>query len=413
MIKIEYKLNADYPNYRTFRKAVMIRKGEEKAAWGPGYIAPELRYSLDGEEGIIRVRYEDIPFFTSDEETGSEHMRDILGAQSGKRECAGRLESVYDAHLKEIDFNTDMELTENEFVVPCTSEKYLSEELVSHKGTMLLKLSRKDYPVPDFCILNSRFSQLDKKARRKHVVSALRNLEKLTGSALGDAENPLVFAVRCAMPRYIPGLMPTFLNVGVTDDVFDALSRKHGRLVASKIWLNNMKTLYGLLYRDRGDFDTALVRGCLKSDDVAEIDALTNLLRRSIDALDPGLARDPLYQTLFFIDKAIEGFEQNSDLFYTFVKNRESFPSLILQKMVWTIIDNNSYPGVLYSRHSRTGLGRQVEFVRNIFGEEIMTGTIETKEIEYFDRAEIRDDFPRYIILIRCWSGLKKYWHRR
>jgi len=62
--------------------------------------------------------------------------------------------------------------------------------------------------------------------------------------------------------------------------------------------------------------------------------------------------------------------------------------------MVWTIRDKSSYPGILYSRHSRTGLGKQIESCMNIFGEDIMTGNIEITDTEYFNREEIKESYP-------------------
>ena len=61
---------------------------------------------------------------------------------------------------------------------------------------------------------------------------------------------------------------------------------------------------------------------------------------------------------------------------------------------MWTIRNDDSYPGVLYSRHSRTGLGIQIESVRNMFGDDIMTGTIERNDIEFFNRNEIKNEYP-------------------
>jgi hypothetical protein len=87
-------------------------------------------------------------------------------------------------------------------------------------------------------------------------------------------------------------------------------------------------------------------------------------------------------------------YTRNQDLIYTFQRGHATFPALILQKMVWTVRNRESYPGVLYSRHPRTGLGMQIESVREIFGEEIMTGTIHADQREYFDRNEIKEEFP-------------------
>jgi len=65
-----------------------------------------------------------------------------------------------------------------------------------------------------------------------------------------------------------------------------------------------------------------------------------------------------------------------------------------MQKMVWTIRNEQSYPGVLYSRHSRTGLGIQIESMPNVFGEEIMTGLVKAEDNEFFNRDSLKDKFP-------------------
>jgi len=100
------------------------------------------------------------------------------------------------------------------------------------------------------------------------------------------------------------------------------------------------------------------------------------------------------YQVLFFVSKTHEFFTDNEDLLLTFFRDKGKFPSLILQKMVWTILDDESYPGVLYSRHSRTGLGIQIESLPNIFGDEIMTGLVDAHDHEFFNRDSIKPLFP-------------------
>ena len=49
---------------------------------------------------------------------------------------------------------------------------------------------------------------------------------------------------------------------------------------------------------------------------------------------------------------------------------------------------------MLYSHHSRTGQGRQIETYRNIFGEEIMTGDVTSTDIAYTDRQQIKTLYP-------------------
>ena len=106
------------------------------------------------------------------------------------------------------------------------------------------------------------------------------------------------------------------------------------------------------------------------------------------------LLEDAFYQAIRFHSYVRNFYIKNQDLVLTFMRGKKAYPSMILHKMVWTIGNENSYPGVLYSCHSRTGVGRQIESYPDIFGEEIMTGHISSEDFEYFDRAEIKELFP-------------------
>ncbi len=87
---------------------------------------------------------------------------------------------------------------------------------------MLLDLTRNCYPVPDFVILTAK-SFNNPEGLPELLEKAIKNLEIMTNCRLGDVRNPLVFAIRCAMPQYIPGLMPTLLNIGVTRESYLSL----------------------------------------------------------------------------------------------------------------------------------------------------------------------------------------------
>ena len=190
---MRFKMRADYPNYRTYRKAFLKRLDGLDEDWGPGYIPPEVTYVEDDAEKEARVRYIDMPFLTGGQTEGEEYFAAVLAARKGDGKAKDLLEGKMATLRDNPPLDIHVSFVENEFVVPCVSNRYMSEELISHKGTMLLKLTRADYPVPDFCILNSRFAQLDKDDRRPHILTAVENLEKLTGSKLGDPHEPLIF----------------------------------------------------------------------------------------------------------------------------------------------------------------------------------------------------------------------------
>ena len=276
----------------------------------------------------------------------------------------------------------------DELITTLTEGADFSDEAISYKGHMLLDLTKNCYPVPDFCILTAKSFQHPEHLETM-LDNAISNLETMTGCHLGDDDNPLVFAIRCAMPQYIPGLMPTLLNIGVTRNAYQALTKNFEPSMANRVYLSTLHTLCEMLNLEHRYEKTDIMltvpdqRQRIKELEAKITDA--NGIKLITDA------RYQVYQLTLFVRRF---YEENSDLILTFMQGKQAFPSLILQRMVWTIGNNESYPGVLYSRHSRTGEGKQVEIYRNIFGEEIMTGDVTTEDLAYNDRNEIRSLFP-------------------
>ena len=135
------------------------------------------------------------------------------------------------------------ELLENEYCIPYTSQGLFSDVQISNKGAMLLDMTRQGFATPDFNLLTSRTYGLPQESREQVARDAIRNLEKLSGRKMGDPKNPLLIAMRSAVPEYIPGFMPTFLNVGLTPDLLPGLPRRYGEEAAARIRLNNRKTI--------------------------------------------------------------------------------------------------------------------------------------------------------------------------
>ena len=278
-------------------------------------------------------------------------------------------------------------LKDNEYLITTLSEGNFTDEGISYKGRMLMDLTRNSYPVPDFCILTSKLFHMPE-LLPEMVETAISNLETMANCRLGDSHNPLVFAIRCAMPQYIPGLMPTLLNIGVTRTAYEALCNMYADAMANRVYLSTLHSIaemLGIEHRyQRADISLSPKE---QRERIAQLEG-------HINQADGRLLSDAHYQALQLILHVRRFYLDNSDLILTFMQGKQAYPSLILQRMVWTIGNNESYPGVLYSRHSRTGTGKQVESYRNIFGEEIMTGDVTTEDLAYTDRAEIRRQFP-------------------
>lgn len=289
-----------------------------------------------------------------------------------------------------IRYVADYPLSDSENIITTLSKGEFSDNQISHKGHMLLDLTRDCYPVPDFCILTAAsFQKPD--LLPGLLEQAICNLEIMTHSKLGDTRNPLVFAIRCAMPQYIPGLMPTLLNIGVTREAYEALRINHADAMANRVYLSTLHTLKEML-----GIEKKYTTNDIELSNEMQFQRINEMEQAITQSSPEGerLLHDSHFQALRLVQYVRKFYISNQDLILTFMQGKQAFPSLILQRMVWTIGNEESYPGVLYSHHSRTGKGRQIESYRNIFGEEIMTGDVTSIDSAYFDRNEIKEDFP-------------------
>lgn len=393
------RVRGNFPNHRSLLCSVDRRSLQEKKDIHrlPGYSPPIAEYWMGGDapgssEEIV-VRDIDLPLLCQPVlEKARQHMGTILRARAEDRAARKKLNSMVEKSTRELNERfRNVSLVENRFVVPSSSNEKYREAQVSHKGVTLLTLNQLGYPVPDFVILTSDAYTERKEGREEYLGLAIENLEHLTGQKLGASEDPLIFAIRCAMPEYIPGVMPTYLNVGVTDGILPILERKYGIEVARRIYLNNLKNLFKSQDREayesiRGSFDRAR--------SLAEVNDLIDRISTVVRKRDRRLLEDPFRQAAFLVMQSRVYVEKNTDLLITFSKGERHYPSTIMQKMVCSVRDDQSYAGVLYSRHSQTGEGHQLDFAHNIFGEDIMTGTVEPEQISFEYGSEIKDDFP-------------------
>jgi hypothetical protein len=391
---IDFRIRGYYPNYHSIQLFLSDERKNKSREKDIGFLHAEVEYWKTGEQErvLFHPGISDVPLLCQpDKEDSLRYLGLLLQAEKGNkaaRAAARTIREEYREKMKAAFSPTGF--IENEYVIPSVSRNCYDDTLISQKGNVLLELYQEGFPVPDFCILTSRSYQLDAREREYYMRSAISNMEKMNGQVFGNPDDPLIVAMRCATPHYIPGLMPTYLNVGVTKLTYRSLIRKYGNEVANKIYLNNLKTILQILSSAPDIYKIAMADCNQEKKAEQKISGLLKIISR----LDERILLDAYYQATVFMNAAHDFFIRNQDLIYTFQSGKHDFPSLILQKMVWTVRNKDSYPGVLYSRHPRTGLGLQIESVREIFGEEIMTGIIHAEQKEYFEREEIKEEFP-------------------
>jgi len=295
------------------------------------------------------------------------HLSLIKLAREGNLTAKEVLEKTLQETLEIIDKVAPEALVEDEFVLPSTTKLRPSEQEISNKGRILLDLIQQGYPVPDFTILTAKAYNLTAKQREAKIRQVIRNMEELTGQKFGNTHDPLLLALRFAMPRYIPGVMPTYLNVGVTDKLYPALIEEYGEEAAARIILNNLKTLYAAL--EPVDYEVSFKPRFQPDLDLATNQVLSRDLRAAIVLKDARLLEDPMYQVLFFVEKGYGYYVDHLDLLNNFMDGGTHYPTILFQKMVCSALDDASYAGVIYSRQPKHGEGLRLQHARGIFGE--------------------------------------------
>lgn len=359
-----------------------------------GALSPEIDCTtVSGERLTIRVRDYDVRFLdrvASSEALG--HLDLIVRARRGDVEAAAELRRRTNALYARIAARfSEPSIVQNDLVIPYTAVGEYPASVISQKGRILFDLSRRGLSTADFCLLSSAAYHLPPEERRKHLREAVHDLEILTGRKLENPDDPLLIAVRSALPEYFPGFMPTYLNVGLTPAVFKGLPRRYGKEAAGLIRLNNRKTILEAL-------DPEAFAPIEKEIHPSLRPARTRELAEAVEALiarrNPELLTSAAAQLEFFQEKAYAYYETHLDALRNFMDREIHYPSLILQRMVCTVMDDQSYPGVLYSRHPRRGQGVFVQFARKVFGEDLMTGRLQPEERTFFHREEAREEFP-------------------
>lgn len=367
-----------------------------------GYLPPQIDYTtVGGRSQTMAVRDYDVRFLDRvSSEKAIAHLGLIHlarhGAGAAREELERRTRALYPTIAARF---AGPDLIENEHVIPYTTAQYFSEDHVSQKGAILLDLSRRGLATSDFNLLAASAYQLPEAERQKCALDAIRNLEILSGRKLGDPDNPLLIAMRSAIPEYIPGFMPTYLNVGLTPELLPGLPDRYGQEAAARIRLNNRKTILEAL--DPESFK-ALEKELRSDLSKEENHKLASRIEAVIRAREPRLLADPRFQILFFLRKAYDYYETHLDALRNFMRKTIHYPTIIFQRMVCSVIDENSYAGVLYSRHPRTGIGVYLQYVRTVFGEEMMTGRMRPEEIGFMGPEEARHSF----------SAVYHFWRR-
>ncbi len=103
------------------------------------------------------------------------------------------------------------------------------------KGANLAEMTKIGLPVPQGFTISTeactKYYEDGKKINdeiQAQIMEYIVKMEEITGKKFGDKENPLLVSVRSGARASMPGMMDTILNLGLNEEVVDAISEKSG-----------------------------------------------------------------------------------------------------------------------------------------------------------------------------------------
>ncbi|HHU83981.1 MAG TPA: pyruvate, phosphate dikinase, partial [Clostridiales bacterium] len=106
-------------------------------------------------------------------------------------------------------------------------------ETLGGKGANLAEMTNIGLPVPQgFTISTEACTQYYEDGRTindeimAQIMEGIEKMEDVVGKKFGDLENPLLVSVRSGSRASMPGMMDTILNLGLNEEVVNAIAEK-------------------------------------------------------------------------------------------------------------------------------------------------------------------------------------------
>jgi pyruvate, orthophosphate dikinase len=286
--------------------------------------------------------------------------------------------------------------------------------LLGNKGYFLKELVSFGFRVPPGFILTTEvfrcyaavygykyiFNDLASRVNREMAA-----LEKMTGRKFGNRVNPLLLSVRSGATVSLPGMMQSFLNVGINSSIARELGKKEEfRWAAWDCYRRFLQTWGMFQGLDRNVFDV-IMESFKKKYNVAkkirflpgQMKLLALAYRQELADKGIKLTDDPLEQLRDAIQKVFESWNSDQARIYRRQMNisDEWGTAVVVQAMVFGNLNEQSGSGVIFTRDpkgSSTAVALYGDFIFGVQGHDIVSGLVETYPISERQRlTEHRD----------------------
>ncbi len=266
------------------------------------------------------------------------------------------------------------------------------------KGLGLKQMAAYGHRVPEGFILSTElFGALPAMSYRPlyddtidRVRRALDHLEEATGLRLGDPDRLLTLSIRSGAAISMPGLMTTFVDVGLNDQLAEALSRKPGFAWAAwdsyRRFLQSWAMASGM---DRDVFDDIMTAFKTRYGVERKLEFEAEHMRElafayKTRAKDMGVrfTKDPFRQVMGCIRKVLQSWDSSeAKLYRRYIGVAEEWgTAVVVQRMVFGNLTRASGSGVTFTRSPVEPHSSQVrlfgDFTPRSQGEDLVGGLV-------------------------------------
>ncbi|MDY0041449.1 MAG: PEP/pyruvate-binding domain-containing protein, partial [Desulforhabdus sp.] len=225
----------------------------------------------------------------------------------------------------------------------------------------------------------------------ERVMDHIRKLEKVSGRCFGCPDNSLLLSVRSGSAVSMPGMMNTFLNVGINEKVVEGLIAQTGENWFA--WDNYRRFLqsWGMSFgMQRDEFDAIMRQYKMKFDRHVkreflrqEIRELARAYRDALKAHNIDFSDSPREQLFIAIHQVMESWHSPKAKTYRQIMglSEDWGTTVTIQAMVFGNLDTRSGAGVMFTHNPWTSedeVDPTGDFTLGNQGEDVVGGLVET-----------------------------------
>jgi pyruvate,orthophosphate dikinase len=310
---------------------------------------------------------------------------------------------------------------------------------LGNKGLNLVRLNSLGLPVPPGFIITTEVyrcrhvidSYLPAEQNfKEQIAQQIDELEKTTGKTFGSNRNPLLFSVRSGSSISQPGMMDTFLNVGMTEAIAAGLAAETGN--AWFAWDNYRRFLqcYGMAFGlERDDFD-AIISEMKRRAGIAYKKDFTGKQMKKVALTYKTLLQDsgveiperPFDQLYMTLKLVLDSWESEKAQTYRKIMgiSHDWGTAVTIQAMVYGNISEKSGSGVVFTHNPRwsgDALRLWGDFTLGNQGEDVVSGLVITLPISIYQQdfemrqidTTMESHFPDIYNALKKWAGYLIY----